>query len=67
VEEYTRDIDQLLLKRDLEEEESKTLICYLSGLDEQIFHVVELHSYTFLDELSILAHKVELQKKLNGF
>jgi len=42
------------------------LICYLSGLDEQITNVVELHPYTLLDELSILAHKVELQKRIKG-
>jgi len=39
---------------------------YLSGLDEQIAHVVELHPYTSLDELSALAHKVQIQNKLKG-
>jgi len=39
---------------------------YLCGLDEKIAHVVELHPYTTLDELSSLAHKVELQKKAKG-
>ena len=54
------------MKCDLKEDESQTLIRYLSGLDEQIAHVVELHPYASLDELSDLAHKVELQKKLKG-
>ena len=66
VEEYTRDFEQLLLKCDLREDDSQTLIRYLSGLEEQIAHVVELHPYTSLDELSALAHKVEKQKKLKG-
>lgn len=66
VEEYTREFEQLLLKCDLKEDESQTLIRYLSGLNDEIAHVVELHPYTSLDELSILAHKVELQKRVNG-
>jgi len=50
----------------LKEDDSQTLVRYLSGLDEQIAHVVELHPYTSLDELSALAHKVDMQKKLKG-
>ena len=66
VEEYTREFKQLLLKCDLKEDESQTLIRYLSGWNEEIAHVVELHPYTSLDELSVLAHKVELQKRVKG-
>ena len=39
---------------------------YVGGLDGKIAHVVELYPYTTLDELSSLAHKVELQKKARG-
>jgi len=53
------------MKCDLKDE-SQTLFCYLSGSDEQIANVVELHLHTSLDELSILAHKVELQKRIKG-
>ena len=66
VEEYIRDFEQLLLKCDLKKDESETLIRQLSRLDEQIANVMELCPYTSLDELSILPHKVELQKKLKG-
>ena len=66
VEEYTREFEQLLLKCDLKEDESQTLIRYLSGLNDEIAHVVELHPYSSLDELSVLAHKVELQKRVKG-
>jgi len=48
VEEYTREFEQLLLECDLKEDESQTLVRYLSGLDDQIAHVVELHPYSFL-------------------
>jgi len=54
------------LKCDLKEGESQTFIRYLSGLNEEIAHVVELHPYTFLDDLSVLAHKVELRKRVKG-
>ena len=37
---------------------------YLGGLDKKITNVVELHPYTTLHELSFLAHKVELQKRV---
>jgi len=56
----------LLLKCDLKEDKFQTLIRYLSGLNEEIAHVVELHPYTSLDDLSVLAHKVELQKRVKG-
>ena len=66
VEEYTREFEQLLLKCDLKEDETQTLVRYLSGLDENIAHVVELHPYTSLDELSSLAYKVEQQRRFKG-
>ena len=66
VEEYTREFEQLLMKCDLRENDAQTLVRYLSGLDEPIAHVVELHTYTSLDELSSLAYKVEQQRKTRG-
>ena len=66
VEEYTREFEQLLLKCDLREDDSQTLVRYLSGLNEHIAHVVELHTYSSLDELSSLAHKVEQQRRTKG-
>ena len=55
VEEYTREFERLLIKCDLKEDEDQTLVRYLGGLDERIAHVVELHPYHTLDELSSLA------------
>jgi len=66
VEEYTREFKQVLLKCDLKEDDSQTLIRYLSGLDDQIAHVIELHHYSSLDNLSSLAYKVEQQRKSEG-
>jgi len=64
VEEYTRGFEQLLIKCDFREDEKQTLARYLGGLDEKIAQVVKLHPYATLEELSSLAHKVELQKRV---
>jgi len=66
VEEYTREFERLLIKCDLKEDEDQTSVRYLGGLDEKIAHVVELHPYHTLDELSSLARKVEIQKRIRG-
>jgi len=66
VEQHTREFEQLLLKCDLREDDAQTLVRCLSGLDEHIAHVVELHPYTSLDDLSSLAYKVEQEKKSKG-
>lgn len=63
VEEYTREFEQLLLKCDLRESEEQTIVRYLGGLDPKYAHVVELQQYSSFDEVCVLAHKVELQKK----
>ena len=66
MEEYTRELEQLLVKCDLKEDETQTFVRYLSGLDDQIAHVIELHPYSSLDDLSFLAYKVEQQRKAKG-
>jgi len=66
VEEYTREFEQLLLKCDLKEDETQTLVRYLSGLYDQIAHVIELHPYSSLNELSSLAYKVGQHRKAKG-
>ena len=66
VEEYTREFEQLLLKCDLREDDAQTMVRFLSGLDESIAHIIELHPYTSLDDLSSLAYKVEQQRKSKG-
>ena len=63
---YTKEFKQLLIKCDLYEDENQTLVRYLGGLYERIAHVVKLHPYTTLDELSSLTHKVEPQKRVKG-
>ena len=66
MEEYTREFEELLLKCDFREDETQTLVRYLSGLDEHIAYIIELHPYSSLDTLSSLAYKVEQQRKSKG-
>ena len=63
VEEYTREFQKLLIKRDLQEAEEQTIVRYLGRLDPTYGHVVELQSFTTFDEVYVLAHKVEKQMK----
>ena len=64
IQEYTRKFKRLLIKCDLKEDEDQTLARYLGGLNERIAHVMEVHPYHTLDELSSLARKVEIQRRV---
>jgi len=63
VEEYTREFERLLMTCDLRESEDQTIVRYLGGLSESIWNVVELQTFSTLDEVTNLAHKVEAQRK----
>jgi len=63
VEEYTREFEKLMIKCDIHEPEEQTMVCYLGGLDPKIANVVKLQAYTTFDEVCVLAHKVEQQRK----
>ena len=63
VEEYTREFEKLMIKCDTHEPEEQTMVRYLGGLDPRIANVVELQAYTTFDEVCVLAHKVEQQRR----
>ena len=63
VEEYTCEFEKLLIKCAIQEPEEKTIVRYLGGLGPRYANVVELQAYTTFDEVCMLAHKVEQQKK----
>ena len=67
VEEYTREFEKLMIKCDIHEPEEQTMVRYLGGLDPRIANVVDLQAYTTFDELCVLAHKVEQQRKARMF
>lgn len=66
VEEYSREFEYLLMKCDVPEDDPQTLVRYLGGLESRVANVVELHSYQTLAELTLLAHKVDTQKRTKG-
>ena len=63
VEEYTREFEKLLIKCDIQESEDQTIVRYLSGLDTRYAHVVELQQYSSFDDVCVLAHRVQQQRK----
>ena len=52
-----------MIKCDLPEPKEQTILTYLGGLGPRYSNVVELQAYTTFDEVCVLAHKVEQQKK----
>ncbi|VFQ90724.1 unnamed protein product [Cuscuta campestris] len=63
VEEYNREFEELLMRCDLQENDSQTFVTYLFGLNTQIANTVELQTFENLEELTKLALKVESQLK----
>ena len=63
VEEHTREFEKLVIKRDLHEPEEQTIVRYLGGLEPRYANIVDLQAYSCFDEVCVLAHKVEQQRK----
>ena len=63
VEEYARDFESYAMRFGVQEDEPQTLVRFLGGLDSEIAQVCELQSYSTLEELIQLAHKVEIRGK----
>jgi len=45
----------------------QTIVRYLGGLKPKYADVIELQQFTIFDEVSVLAHKVEQQRRRNPF
>jgi len=67
LEEYTHEFEKLMIKCDIQETEEQTMVRYLGGLDPRIANMVELQAYTTFNEICVLAHKVEQQRKSRMF
>ncbi|VFQ90819.1 unnamed protein product [Cuscuta campestris] len=63
VEEYNQEFEELLMRCDLQENDSQMFVRYLFGLNTQIANTVELQMFESLEELTKLALKVEAQLK----
>ncbi|VFQ74025.1 unnamed protein product [Cuscuta campestris] len=57
VEEYNREFEELLMRCDLQENDSQTFVRYLFGLNTQIANTVELQTFESLEESTKLALK----------
>ena len=66
VDEYTRESEKFIIKCDIQESKKQTIVKYLGGLDPKYSNVVELQQHIF-DEVCVLVHKVEQQKKNKPF
>ncbi|XP_058008272.1 uncharacterized protein LOC131182902 [Hevea brasiliensis] len=64
VKEYYKAMEIALARAQLDEPPEATMARFLAGLNIEIAHVVELHSYTNLIELVHIAIKVEKQLKM---
>jgi len=63
VDEYTQEFEKILIKCDISEPEEQTIVRYLGGLDPKYSNVVELQQFTTFNEVCVLAHKVEQQRR----
>ena len=64
VDEYTRELEKLLIKCDIQEPEEQTIVRYLRGLDSKYSNIPTLQQVTTFDEVYVLANKVEQQRKI---
>jgi len=67
VEEHIREFEKLLIKCAIQEPEEQTIVRYLGGLNPKYVNIVELQQFSTFDEVSVLAHKVEQQRRRNPF
>jgi len=67
VDEYTREFEKLLIKCDIQELQDQTIVGYLGALNPKYFNMVELQQYSAFDEVCLLAHNVEKQRKSKSF
>lgn len=63
VDDYYKEMETLLIRASIEEDEESTMARFLGGLRKDIMEVVDLHPYTNINELLQLATKVESHHK----
>ena len=67
VDEYTRELEKLFIKCNIHEPEEQTIVRYLGGLEPKYANVVELQQFSTFDEVCVLVHKVEQQRRKKTF
>ena len=66
VEEYQKELEVVMIRANVNEDEEVTMSRFLNGLNRDIANVMELQSYVDLEELVHLVIKVEGQLKRRG-
>jgi len=56
-------LKKILIKCDVQEPEERTIVRYFGVLDPKYSNIVERQQFTTFDEVCVLAHKVEQQRK----
>ena len=59
VDEYFNEMDQALMRSNIDEDSETTMARFMNGLNKNISHLVELHDYKDIEELLQMALKVE--------
>jgi len=66
VEEYHSEMEMILIRANLHEDEDILIVRFLNGLNHDIRDIVELHNYLDLQKLIHQAIRVEQQLKRKG-
>ena len=67
MDEYTREFRKLLVKCDIHEPAEQTIIRHLGGIEPKYANAVEFQRFTTFDEVCVLTHKVEQQRRRKPF
>jgi len=62
VDEYHKELEIVMIRANVNEDEETTMSKFLNGLNRDIVNVVELQSYIDLEELVHLAIKVDVER-----
>ena len=67
MDEYTREFRKLLVKCDIHEPKEQTIVRHLGGNEPKYANAVEFQQFTTFDEVCVLTHKVEQQRRRKPF
>ena len=59
MDEYYNEMDQALMRSNIDENSKTTMTRFMNGLNKNIAHLVELHDYKNIEELLQMALKME--------
>ena len=63
MDEYYNEMDEALMRSNIDEDSETTMARFMNGLNKNIAHLVELHDYKNIEELLQMTLKIEKQLK----